>query len=141
MNKRISRLLLIVLLFGFMAILVQNEAFARPKYNEVSTVGLSKVIADKVTQSMCNIGNWGFWVNYEGQTGHDPFTGSSGGYYPRGAMTAIYMDGIIWGAYLKDPQTGVAIVDTPRVGGIGYRIGTTPGWVIGEGQDAQSASA
>ncbi len=139
MNKRMSRLLLIVLIFGFMAILVQNEAFARPKYNEVSTVGLSKFSIAKVTQTMCNIGNWGFWVNYEGQTGHDPFTGSSGGYYPRGMMTAIYMDGIIWGAYLKDPNTGVAIVDTPRVGGIGYRIGTTPGWVIGEGDQAVSA--
>jgi len=141
MNKRISRLLLIVLLFGFMAILVQNEAFARPKYNEVSTVGLSKVIADKVTQTMCNIGNWGFWVNYEGQTGHDPFTGSSGGFYPRGMMTSIYMDGIIWGAYLKDPSTGKAIADTPRVGGIGYRIGTAPGWIIGEGAGAQAVSA
>ncbi|APF17593.1 hypothetical protein Calab_2073 [Caldithrix abyssi DSM 13497] len=141
MNKRISRLLLIVLIFGFMAILVQNEAFARPKYNEVSTVGLSKITATKITQTMSNIGNWGFWVNYEGQTGHDPFTGSSGGYYPRGAMTAIYMDGIIWGAYLVDPNTGIAIADTPRVGGIGYRIGTTPGWVIGEGENAVSVSA
>ncbi len=141
MNKRINRLFLIVLIFGLMAGLVQNEAFARPKFNEISTVGLGKMFADKVTQTMSNIGNWGFWVNYEGQTGHDPFTGSSGGYYPRGVMTAIYMDGIIWGAYLKDPNTGIAVSDTPRVGGIGYRIGTTPGWVEGEGESASSASA
>ncbi len=137
MNKRISRLLLIVLLFGFMATLVGSKAFARAKFNEVSTVGLAKFMGAKVTQTMSNIGNWGFWVNYEGQTGHDPFTGSAGGYYPRGVMTAIYMDGIIWGGYLKDPSTGIAESDTPRVGGIGYRIGTTPGWI----ENGKSASS
>ena len=132
MNKRISRLLLIVLIFGFMATLVGTQAYARPKANEVSTFGLQKMMGDKVTQTISNIGNWGFWVNYEGLTGHDPFTGSAGGYYPRGVMTAIYADGFIWGGYLK--QNGVAISDTPTVGGIGYyRIGTTPGWIQDDG--------
>ena len=138
MNKRISRLLLIVLIFGFMATLVGTQAYARAKVNEVSAVGLQKMMGDKITQTMSNIGNWGFWVNYEGQTGHDPFTGSAGGYYPRGVMTAIYMDGIIWGAYLKDPNTGVALSDTPRVGGIGYRIGTIPGWIQDDGTPVAS---
>ncbi len=132
MNKRISRLLLIVLIFGSMATLVGTQAYARPKANEVSTFGLQKMMGDKVTQTMSNIGNWGFWVNYEGLTGHDPFTGSAGGYYPRGVMTAIYADGFIWGGYLK--QNGVAVSDTPTVGGIGYyRVGTTPGWIQDDG--------
>ncbi len=132
MNKRISRLLLIVLIFGFMATLVGNKAYARAKANEVSAFGLQKMMGSKVTQSISNIGNWGFWVNYEGLTGHDPFTGSGGGYYPRGVMTAIYADGFIWGGYLK--QNGVAVSDTPTVGGIGYyRIGTTPGWIQDDG--------
>jgi len=132
MNKRISRLLLIVLIFGFMATLVGTQAYARAKTNEVSAFGLQKMMGSKVTQTLSNIGNWGFWVNYEGLTGHDPFTNSAGGYYPRGVMTAIYADGFIWGGYLK--QNGVAVSDTPTVGGIGYyRIGTTPGWIQDDG--------
>ncbi len=132
MNKRISRLLLIVLVFGLLAAF--TNVMARPMANEVRTFGLSKFMGTKTTQSICNIGNWGYWVNYKGALASDPFSGGAGGYYPRGVMTAIYADGFMWGAILRDPNTGVALSDTPRVGGLGYyTIGTQPGWIQDDG--------
>ncbi len=106
------------------------DLFARGNIGGTNAFSLQKSSADRVAQSLSNIGNWGFWLNYNGQTGHDPFTGSSGGYYPRGTSTAIYMDGIIWGGYLE----GVADSLLPlRVGGIGYNVGTVPGWIQDDG--------
>ena len=131
MGKRMKNFLLIVLM-GLLVILYGTDVFARANLSEVNTVGLAKMqAADKVTQSISNIGNWGFWLNYNGQTGHDPFTGSSGGYYPRGTSTAIYMDGVIWGGWMRQPATDDTI--KLRVGGIGYQIGTVPGWINDDG--------
>ena len=132
MNKRISQLFLIVLIFGLLG--VMSGLQARPKANEVRTIGLAKLAQSKVTQSICNIGNWGYWVNYKGLMASDPFTGSGGGYYPRGVMTSIYLDGFMWGAFLKDPNTGKTVSDTPSVGGLSYyTVGTQPGWIESPG--------
>ncbi|HES60207.1 MAG TPA: hypothetical protein ENO18_07235, partial [Caldithrix sp.] len=134
MRKRKNIFLLIVLL-GILIILYSTSVFAAENTNRAYTAGLQKMTAGKVTQTMLNIGNWGFWANYTGQTGHDPFTGGSGGYYPRGTAAAIYMDGIIWGGYLR----GAANIPL-RVGGIGYRIGTDPGWILTPGDGTLDAN-
>jgi type II secretory pathway pseudopilin PulG len=133
MRKRKNIFLLIVLL-GILIILYSTNVFAAENAKRAYTDGLYKMAAGKVTQTLCNIGNWGFWANYTGQTGHDPFTGSSGGYYPRGTAAAIYMDGIIWGGYLR----GASNISL-RVGGIGYRIGTDPGWILTPGDGTLDA--
>ncbi len=122
---------LLIVLMGLLVILYGTDVFARANINEVNTYSLEKMQADKVTQSLSNIGNWGFWLNYNGQTGHDPFTNGSGGYYPRGTSTAIYMDGVIWGGWMREPATDDTI--KLRVGGIGYQIGTVPGWIQDDG--------
>ena len=90
----------------------------------------------QVTQTLLDVGNWGFWANYEGKDAHDPYSGGGGGYFPKGKVSVLYTDGILWGAYLRDPATGVALSDTPRVGGIQYRVGTSPGWINSDGSPA-----
>ncbi len=79
--------------------------------------------ADRVTQSLLNIGNWGYWVRYDGQSAHDP-NGSSGGFYPRGTAACIYKDGLVWGGFREDDPN-------PRIGGSTYSIGTLPGYIAG----------
>ncbi|MBD3224686.1 MAG: hypothetical protein GF313_08145 [Caldithrix sp.] len=138
MNSR-SKYFLVVSLLMLLMIPLSTTVMARAIDNDAGNISVMKPQADKITQTLCNIGNWGFWANYNGQTGHDPFTGSSGGYYPRGTAAAIYMDGAIWGGYLQ--EGGENIADQPlRVGGIGYRIGTVPGWIEGEGDNAQGVA-
>jgi len=142
MRKRTKNILLVVLL-GMLMILYGTDVFARANYNEVSTYNLQKMaVADRESQTMINIGNWGFWVTYNGQTAADPFTGAGGGYYPRGTSNTLYMDGVIWGGYLQNSadSTIVAFPDSInlRVGGIGYRIGTVPGWVAADGTPVSS---
>ncbi len=78
----------------------------------------------RITRTIANIGNWGYWVRYDGQSAHDP-NGSSGGFYPRGTAASIYQDGLIFGGYVVGDNSG------PRVGGSTYTIGTLPGWVDG----------
>ncbi|MCD6374092.1 MAG: T9SS type A sorting domain-containing protein [Caldisericaceae bacterium] len=70
---------------------------------------------------------WLFWANYEGQTAYDPYTGSSGGYFTPARLPVIYTEGLLWGGFLRGIP---AESDTPRVGGISYRIGTDPGGII-----------
>jgi hypothetical protein len=78
----------------------------------------------QVTRSMSNIGNWGYWVYYDGKSGQTP-NGSSGGIYPRGTAGAIYQDGFVWGTMWED--------GSPRVGGVTYNIGTQAGWLTAAG--------
>ena len=78
----------------------------------------------QVTRSMSNIGNWGYWVYYDGKSGNQP-NGSSGGIYPRGTAGTIYQDGFVWGTMWED--------GTPRVGGVTYNVGTQAGWLTAAG--------
>ncbi len=93
-------------------------------------------VGAQVTYTLLDAGHWGFWANYEGLVAHDPYTGSGGGYFPKGKVPVLYTDGVLWGAYLRDPDTGIALSDTPRVGGMLYRIGTSPGWINSDGSPA-----
>ncbi len=84
--------------------------------------------------SLLNIGNWAYWAEFNGLTAHDPYTGGGGGYFPKGKVPVVYRDGILWGALLRDPASGLVLSDTPRVGGIFYRIGVQPGWIENDGK-------
>ena len=116
----------LIVLCGFLFIFV---ARGLGKNFKVNTLTHPPNVNGYPTFSILNIGNWGFWANWEGMTAHDPYTGGGGGYFPKDKAPVIYEDGILWGAYLRDPVSGKAISDTPRVGGIHYRVGTMPGWI------------
>lgn len=106
-----------------------SVAFSRDDMKDKHIVNLIKFPADRPTYSVCNIGQWCFWANYNGQTGHNPFTGSGGGYFPRGITSAIYMDGVMWGGIMRSGES-----PRLRVGGMTFRIGTVPGWIEANGQ-------
>ncbi len=133
-NKNIP----LMLLLGMAFILYGSSLFARGDINseQINQVSLLKTAAGKQTQSMSNVGNWGYWLNYDGESAHDPFTDGSGGYYPRGTAAVLYMDGLIWGGYVRNPAATI----NPRVGGWGYRIGTQPGWIEASGKAVDPAN-
>ncbi|MHB2155081.1 T9SS type A sorting domain-containing protein [Calditrichota bacterium GD2] len=70
---------------------------------------------------------WLLWANYKGQTAYDPYTGSAGGYFTQARLPVIYQEGLLWGGLFQEDSDET---DTPRVGGIYYRIGTSPGGII-----------
>jgi hypothetical protein len=88
---------------------------------------------DVVARSMVNIGNWGLWIRYDGQSAHTP-DNNSGGFYPRGTAAVIYQDGVVYGAKVIDVVPPITPQDPKiRVGGQTYRIGTSPGWITTSG--------
>jgi hypothetical protein len=72
------------------------------------------------------VGDWEFWVNGDGILAYHY---NPKGIFPKGTANLLYMQGILWGAWLKDAQTGEKIADNPlRVGGAYYRSGLQLGW-------------
>ncbi len=124
MLRKMNVFLWMVLLVSLIAF-TAGDGYAREINTESSgTAELYKASAIGTTQNMINIGNWGYWFSHNGITGHDPFTGGSGGYYPRGTAGAVYEEGLVWGGIVDDPSSGTKL----RVGGNTYRNGTQPGW-------------
>ncbi len=123
-SRTTSRVVLLcwVILFLVPVLLFSKGEFQKQWAQPISMNG-------EAESSLLNIGNWGYWAFYDGMTAHDPYTGGGGGYFPKGKVPLIYMDGFLWGAILRDPATGVALSDTPRVGGVAYRTGLQPGWI------------
>lgn len=128
MVKKLSNFLWIMSIIFFL--FAQTEARELEKSANNSAT-LNKA-TDRVTNSLINIGNWGYWFANTGVSAHDPFTGSSGGYFPRGTAGAIYRDGLVWGGIVDDPDTSKTRL---RVGGNTYRCGTQPGWYGGSPSD------
>ncbi len=80
------------------------------------------------------VGDWQFWVNNDGILAY--YDGSKG-IFPKGTADLLYLQGILWGGWLKDPATGVKIQENPlRVGGAYYRSGLQPGWIENGGSPA-----
>jgi hypothetical protein len=70
------------------------------------------------SRNLINIGNWGYWMYEDAQSGLGP-DDNSGGFYPRGTAACIFEDGLVWGAFLLDPATGNLIEQQPlRVGAL-----------------------
>ncbi len=86
------------------------------------------VFQNKQTRSLSNISNWAYWIAYDGLSAYNPVLNKAGGIYPRGTANAIFQDGIIWGAYVRD-----SLNVNPRVGGQNYNVATTPGKIITPG--------
>ena len=124
MIKRISNFLLLALA-GSLVMIYSGESLAR-ELNGSSTqrMALAKIAAVGDVHSMVNIGNMGYWFSRSGISAHDPYTGGSGGIYPRGTAGVIYLDGLVWGGLVQDPDTSKPQL---RVGGNTYNNGTQPG--------------
>lgn len=130
MIKRMQGFLWILTIVAFL-FLMNSDALARENNpTGKSSTTLAKPGVDKVTQSMINIGNWGYWYVNDGMTAHSPFTGDAGGFYPRGTAGAIYREGLVWGGIVDDPDGSKPRL---RVGGNTYNVGTQPGWIITPG--------
>ena len=133
MCKSIHRFCGYYVLIVCLVLLVPTLLFPRGK------IGIPKRMATPAVNltsfSLLDVGNWGFWARSDGMTAHDPYSGSAGGYFPItvAPTTLLYSDGFIWGAILRNPETNEAVSDTPRVGGIMYRSGLSPGWISAGG--------
>ncbi len=125
-------MILLLGMVGFLAVGMLNAKSLTTNGNQ----RLWKPSAAKYVRTLSNIGNWGFWIFYDGESAHTP-GGNSGGFYPRGTAAAIYQDGFIFAGYLS--QGGQRISDTPlRCGGFAYTIGTQPGWIQSDGTAVSS---
>jgi hypothetical protein len=82
------------------------------------------------------VGNWEFWSNANGILAYHY---KPKGIFPKGTANILYMQGVLWGAWLKDAKTGEKIPDSPlRVGGTYYRSGLQPGWIQSDGTPVSS---
>ena len=118
-----------VYLLIFITILLSGPLVQAQAKNETQrNPSLSKPADYLSENSICNINNIIYWISEDGQMAHDPFTGSSGFYFPGRTATAVYSDGIIWGGYSRDGQEPVL-----RVGGQFYNCGTVPGRIVEPG--------
>ncbi|RLD13188.1 hypothetical protein DRI50_07665 [candidate division KSB1 bacterium] len=124
----------VVLLCWSILFLVPVMLFSKGQFQKQWVQPIS--MNDQTDGSLLNVGNWGYWVKNNGLSAHDPYTDGGGGYYPKGKVPIIYTEGLLWGAILKDKATGIALTDTPRVGGIYYHAGTQPGWINADGTPA-----
>ncbi len=76
-----------------------------------------------------DINNWLYWQSNAGLSGHNPFSGNSGGIFQKNMTSAIYVDGFVLGVNLATDDQPI------RVGGRTYRTGMIPGNL---NNDAQS---
>lgn len=96
-----------------------------------NTKGLRASQLSNAEMGLLNINNVSAWVRRDGWSGRNPVTGNSGTVYPRGTVSLVFQDGIVWGGIVHD------IRDTSqvrwRVGGQTYLVGTVPGWIVTPG--------
>jgi len=111
----ISILILILLIFSFTQ--------ARNDLNKSNRTLINKTDATNPHNTLSNINNWSYWLQYDGKSAFNPYTDGAGAVYPRGTATAIYIDGIVWGSIVDDPDTTKPKL---RVGGQTYSTGTQP---------------
>ncbi len=107
-------------------IIIPTILFSRGyKKNSIQIMGID----DFTKVNFIETRQWKYMLRYNGSLADNFITGSGGGYFPLKKVMAVYMDGIFWGALLRDKNMKL-ISDTPRVGGVSYTIGTAPGKVL-----------
>lgn len=90
--------------------------------------GATNAPAGVPNATLMNINNISAWYSSNGRGEHNPFTGNSGLFYPRGTAAAVYTSGLMIGAYSND---GVMASNQPRVTGNNYNAGFAPGAILG----------
>ncbi len=134
--KNKTKLITTVILVGLFLLMFMVEGFAKNDNNASGNTFYKPDQTTKLTRSLSNIGNWAYWIAYDGLSAYDPILSGAGGYYPRGTTTAIFQDGIVWGAYVRDNLT-----QNPRVGGQTYNVGTAPGKITVNGTPPAGAAS
>ncbi len=131
-KSKIGHLILAVALLLFLSLALD----AKPKDKRVSQ-SFEKNSAVQSTRMIVNIGNWLYWMLWDGQAGRSPVTGNSGGEFPRGFSGPgapggpIFADGFLWGGIVDDPSA--ANVFPLRAGGSTYISGAVPGYIDANG--------
>ncbi|MCD6374093.1 MAG: T9SS type A sorting domain-containing protein [Caldisericaceae bacterium] len=89
--------------------------------------------------SVLDVGNWRYYQSCRGNSGFGDCN-----FYPRDGVRIMYLDGILWAGWLKDPQTGKKILIQPlRAGGNAFYsdIPMQPGWIDENGQPVDPTGA
>ncbi|NIT58092.1 MAG: hypothetical protein GWN00_18245, partial [Aliifodinibius sp.] len=101
-----------------------QSASAREKDPRPS-MSFNKPLVTQSTRTLSDINNWTYWMQWDGQSGRDPITGASGGFYPGNTLTStIFADGFIWAGITTDPNASSPVL---RAGGSTYISGAVPG--------------
>ena len=77
---------------------------------------------------MWNANNISGWIDWNGLSGKNPYSGEAGIYFPRFTAPVVFRDGLVWGGYVRDGMSPAL-----RVGGQTYRTSTVPGWINPDG--------
>jgi hypothetical protein len=124
-NKTIFVLFLVA---GFL--LSMSEANAR-EYNEdtnnSASTFMAKQAAGRGISTWINVNGISSFFDWQGITGFNPNTNSSGTEYPKYQVGVIYRDGLVWGGLVRDP----ARARQKFVNGNTYVVGTIPGKIVG----------
>ncbi len=121
-NKKYVHFLTLVLLVGFASLSFaggEKNSDGKKQLNKTNTNDNNKYIA--INQIL-------MWVSNNGMGSHDPRTDGSGFYWPGGenaTISAIYEDGLIWGAKIGRET---------RVNGSVYRHGLQAGKILPNGE-------
>ena len=120
----------LLFLLAFM-LFMSHGVIAKPKAGTQTQISFDKAGTQvQSTRTIVNIGNWVYWMLWDGQSGRNPLTGDSGGLYPRNqAVSLIFADGLMWGGVVDDPNAAVQL----RAGGSTYISGADPGYIDASG--------
>ena len=107
-----------------------------PFYGRAAKALQEEAVEISTDRTMLNINNMAMWILSDGESAHNPISGSAGVTFPRSTDQVIFQDGLIWGGRVIDgnPQE-------LRVGGQTYAVGTVPGVIESRGvaQDRDTA--
>ena len=121
------------LLFSlFVLVILFVSAFAQkdsPNLNRQQ----SKTINPLRSDAVLTVGDWALWFYENGSIASYDEEGSKA-IFPKNTAPLIYHQGLMWGGWVKDAQTGQKLDSIPRVGGIYYKYGLQPGWIQQNGQ-------
>ncbi|MEJ2545887.1 MAG: hypothetical protein P8Y99_17635, partial [Calditrichaceae bacterium] len=107
----------------FILILICTALFASEKIARSIKTDSSKPL-----HTLFNINNIHGWISYNGQLGHNPYTGGSGIYYPASIATTVYTEGLLWAGWVRDGNNPEL-----RSGSMQYRISTQAGAILPDG--------
>ncbi|MFA6439804.1 MAG: hypothetical protein WCX28_10890, partial [Bacteriovoracaceae bacterium] len=99
------------------------QAIARDKKQEKGNA-----VTGIPAASLLNINNISSWYENNTRQEGNPITGNSGLTFPRGTTTAVFLSGLMFGAYCND---GAMPATQPRISGESYSTGFYPGAIIG----------
>ena len=117
--------------FGALLLLVMN-GFAQKGFTDLSKTKRNNIKPLR-SDAVLTVGDWALWLYDNGSIAFYNEKGSKA-IFPKNTAPLIYQQGLMWGGWVKDAQTGQKLDSIPRVGGIYYKYGLQPGWIQQNGQ-------